>query len=156
MSFNDPIADMLTRIRNAVRAEHSQVAMPSSKMKVSIAKILAEEGFVSNFEVTENEDSAHKTLTLDLKYVGNENEDSAHKTLTLDLKYVGKRRTKRSVITDLQRVSLPGQRIYAGKGEIPYVLSGMGISILTTSKGVMTGREAKKQGVGGEIVCKVW
>ena len=137
MSFNDPIADMLTRIRNAVRAEHSQVAMPSSKMKVSIAKILAEEGFVSNYEITENENSAHKTLTLDLKYVG-------------------KRRTKRSVITDLQRVSLPGQRIYAGKGEIPYVLSGMGISILTTSKGVMTGREAKKQGVGGEIVCKVW
>ena len=137
MSFNDPIADMLTRIRNAVRAEHSQVAMPSSKMKVSIAKILAEEGFVSNYEVTENENSAHKTLTLDLKYVG-------------------KRRTKRSVITDLQRVSLPGQRIYAGTGEIPFVLSGMGISILTTSKGVMTGREAKKQGVGGEIVCKVW
>ena len=137
MSFNDPIADMLTRIRNAVRAEHSQVAMPSSKMKVSIAKILAEEGFVSNYVITENENSAHKTLTLDLKYVG-------------------KRRTKRSVITDLQRVSLPGQRIYAGKGEIPFVLSGMGISILTTSKGVMTGREAKKQGVGGEIVCKVW
>jgi len=106
MSFNDPIADMLTRIRNAVRAEHSQVAMPSSKMKVSIAKILAEEGFVSNYEVTENMNSAHKTLTLGLKYVG-------------------KRRTKRSVITNLERVSHPGQRIYARKSEIPYVLSGM-------------------------------
>jgi len=137
MSFNDPIADMLTRIRNAVGAEHSQVAMPSSKMKVSIAKILAEEGFVSNYEVTENMNSAHKTLTLGLKYVG-------------------KRRTKRSVITNLERVSHPGQRIYARKSEIPYVLSGMGINILSTSKGVMTGREAKKQGVGGEIVCKVW
>jgi small subunit ribosomal protein S8 len=137
MSFNDPIADMLTRIRNAVRAEHPQVAMPSSKMKVSIAKILAEEGFISS-------------------YVTKDIEDSAHKTLTLDLKYVGKRRTKRSVITNLERVSLPGQRIYAGRDEIPYVLSGMGISILTTSKGVMTGRTAKKLGVGGEIVCKVW
>jgi len=137
MSFNDPIADMLTRIRNSVRAEHPQVAMPSSKLKIAIAKILVEEGFISKFEISENENSAHITLTLDLKYVG-------------------KRRTKRSVITNLERVSLPGQRIYAGKDEIPYVLSGMGISILTTSKGVMTGREAKKQGVGGEIVCKVW
>ena len=137
MSFNDPIADMLTRIRNSVRAEHPQVAMPSSKLKIAIAKILVEEGFISNFDVSENENSAHKTLTLDLKYVG-------------------KRRTKRSVITNLERVSLPGQRIYAGKKEIPYVLSGMGISILSTSKGVMTGREAKKQGVGGELVCKVW
>ena len=137
MSFNDPIADMLTRLRNAVGAEHSQVSMPSSKMKVSIAKILAEEGFISNYEVTENKNSPHKSLTLGLKYVG-------------------KRRTKRPVITNLERISLPGQRIYAGKDEIPYVLSGMGISILTTSKGVMTGREAKKLGVGGELVCKVW
>ena len=137
MSFNDPIADMLTRIRNAVRAEHPQVSMPSSKMKVAIAKILAEEGFISGYEVTENENSAHKSLTLGLKYVG-------------------KRRTKRSVITNLERVSLPGQRIYAGKDEIPYVLSGMGISIITTSKGVMTGRDAKRLGIGGEVVCKVW
>lgn len=137
MSFNDPIADMLTRIRNAVRAEHSQVSMPSSKMKVSIAKILADEGFISDYKVTDDETGVFKTLTLGLKYVG-------------------KRRTKRSVITNLERVSLPGQRIYSGKGEIPYVLSGMGISIITTSKGVMTGRDAKKLGVGGEVVCKVW
>jgi small subunit ribosomal protein S8 len=137
MSLSDPIADMLTRVRNAVRAEHSQVAMPSSKMKVAIAKILMEEGFISDYEVSENKNTPHKTLTLSLKYVG-------------------VRRTKRPVITDLQRVSLPGQRIYAKKDEIPFVLSGMGISILTTSRGVMTGREAKKQGVGGEIVCKVW
>ncbi len=137
MSFNDPIADMLTRIRNAVRAEHPQVSMPSSKMKVSIAKILADEGFISEYNVTDNEKTVHKTLTMGLKYVG-------------------KRRTKRSVINNLERVSLPGQRIYAGKREIPYVLSGMGISILSTSKGVMTGRDAKKLGVGGEVVCKVW
>ena len=137
MSFNDPIADMLTRIRNAVRAEHPQVSMPSSKMKVAIAKILVEEGFISGYDVTEEENSVHKTLTLGLKYVG-------------------KRRTKRSVITNLERVSLPSQRIYAAKNEIPYVLSGMGISIITTSRGVMTGRAAKKLGVGGEIVCKVW
>jgi small subunit ribosomal protein S8 len=137
MSFNDPIADMLTRIRNAVRAEHPQVSMPSSKMKVAIAKILVEEGFISGYDVTEEKNSPHKTLTLGLKYVG-------------------KRRTKRSVITNLERVSLPSQRIYAAKNEIPYVLSGMGISIITTSRGVMTGRDAKKLGVGGEIVCKVW
>jgi small subunit ribosomal protein S8 len=137
MSFNDPIADMLTRIRNAVRAEHPQVAMPSSKLKVAIAKILTNEGFIGGYEVADGKDSVHKILTLDLKYVGI-------------------RRTKKSVITNLERVSLPGQRIYAGKDEIPYVLSGMGISILTTSKGVMTGRDAKKQGVGGEVLCKVW
>ena len=137
MSFNDPIADMLTRIRNAVRAEHPQVSMPSSKLKVAIAKILVDEGFIGGIDVTEDKKLPHKTLTLDLKYVG-------------------KRRTKRSVITNLERVSLPGQRIYAAKDEIPYVLSGMGISILTTSRGVMTGRQAKKLGVGGEVVCKVW
>ena len=137
MSYNDPIADMLTRIRNAVRAEQPQVLMPSSKMKVAIAKILVEEGFISGYDVTEEKNSPHKTLTLGLKYVG-------------------KRRTKRSVITNLVRVSLPSQRIYAAKNEIPYVLSGMGISIITTSRGVMTGRDAKKMGVGGEIVCKVW
>ena len=137
MSFNDPIADMLTRIRNAVRAEHPQVSMPSSKMKVAIAKILTEEGFISGYEVEDDKNTVHKTLTLGLKYVG-------------------VRRTKRSVITNLERVSLPSQRIYAGKDEIPYVLSGMGISIITTSKGVMTGRKAKKLGVGGEVVCKVW
>ena len=137
MSLNDPIADMLTRIRNAVRAEHKQVSMPSSKMKVAIAKILKDEGFIGDYEVTKNKNTVHKTLTLQLKYVG-------------------RRRFKRPVITDLERVSLPGQRIYAKKGEIPFVLSGMGIDILTTSKGVMTGRDAKKLGVGGEVVCKVW
>jgi len=137
MSFNDPIADMLTRIRNAIRVEHPRVTMPSSKMKAAIAEILTDEGYVKGYEVLTNENSGHQMLSMELKYVG-------------------KRRRKRPVITNLERVSVPGQRIYAGKDEIPFVLSGMGISIMTTSKGVMTGREAKKMGVGGEVVCKVW
>jgi small subunit ribosomal protein S8 len=137
MSISDPIADMLTRIRNAVRAEHPHVAMPSSKLKAAIAKILEEEGFIDRFEVIEDENKGFKTLKIYLKYVG-------------------KRRHRKSVITDLERVSVPGQRIYAGKDEIPYVLSGMGICILTTSRGVMTGRQARSDGVGGEILCKVW
>ncbi|MBS3750058.1 MAG: 30S ribosomal protein S8 [Anaerolineales bacterium] len=137
MSISDPIADMLTRIRNAVQAEHPHVAMPSSKLKASIANILAEEGFVDNFQVVEEEGSGFKTLKIHLKYVG-------------------KRRKRKSVITNLERVSVPGQRIYAGKDEIPHVLSGMGICIMTTSRGVMTGRQARRKGVGGEILCKVW
>jgi len=136
MSFSDPIADMLTRIRNAIQADHPQVAMPSSKLKAAIANILMEEGFIDSFEVQEDEDGK--------------------KTLVVNLKYVGKRRRRRNVITDLERVSVPGQRIYAGKDEIPYVLSGMGISIITTSQGVMTGRQAREKGIGGEILCKVW
>lgn len=137
MSVSDPIADMLTRIRNAVMAEHPHVAMPSSKMKVAIAKILNQEGFIGDYEV---EDGIKEGF----------------KTLKIQLKYVGEHREKRPVINHLERVSLPGQRIYTGKDDIPQVLSGMGISIITTSKGVMTGREARKLGIGGEVVCNVW
>lgn len=136
MNISDPIADMLTRIRNAVQAEHPHVAMPSSKLKAAIANILEEEGFIDSYEVVEG--------------------DSGFKTLKIYLKYVGRRRRRRPVITELERVSVPGQRIYAGKDEIPYVLSGMGISIMTTSQGVMTGRQARQKGIGGEILCKVW
>jgi len=136
MNLSDPIADMLTRIRNAIQADHPQVAMPSSQLKAAIANILVDEGFVDSLEVQEHE--------------------AGKKTLVVYLKYVGKRRKRRSVITDLERVSVPGQRIYAGKDEIPYVLSGMGISIMTTSQGVMTGRQAREKGIGGEILCKVW
>jgi small subunit ribosomal protein S8 len=118
-------------------AEHPHVAMPSSKLKVAIAKILKQEGFIGDYEV---ENGKHEGF----------------KTLKIQLKYIGEHREKRPVINHLERVSLPGQRIYAGKDEIPQVLSGMGISIVTTSKGVMTGREARKLGVGGEVVCKVW
>jgi small subunit ribosomal protein S8 len=137
MSISDPIADMLTRIRNAVMAGQSMTAMPSSKMKVDIAKILKSEGFVNDYEVVDGDRPGQKVLRLNLKYVG-------------------ERRERRSVLAGLERISRPGRRVYTGKQDIPWVLSGMGISILSTSKGVMTGREARKLGVGGEVVCKVW
>ncbi|MCB0117505.1 MAG: 30S ribosomal protein S8 [Anaerolineales bacterium] len=137
MSFTDPIADMLTRIRNAVMAGHAQVALPSSKIKLEIAKILKEEGFLENFEVVDGETEAQKFLRLKIKYVG-------------------ERRERRAVISGLERVSKPGRRIYTKKTEIPWVLSGIGVAILSTPKGVMTGARARQLGVGGEIICKVW
>ena len=137
MSFNDPIADMLTRIRNAVLAGHSQVAMPSSKLKLEIAKILKEEGFLEGYELANDDDSAQKVLRVKIKYVG-------------------ERRQRRPVISGLERVSKPGRRIYTRKTNIPWVLSGIGVAILSTPKGVMTGARARQLGVGGEILCKVW
>jgi len=137
MSVNDPIADMLTRIRNGVMQSLAVVAMPSSKVKIEIARILKEEGFVEDFEDTTEETSSHKVLRLKLKYVC-------------------ERRHRQSVITGLQRISRPGKRVYSGRKEIPWVLSGMGIAIVSTPKGVMTGQKARSQGVGGEILCKVW
>ena len=137
MLVNDPIADLLTRIRNGVMAGHTLVAMPSSKIKASIAKILQEEGFISKCEVVDGEKPGTKILRVRLKYVG-------------------ERRDRRSVIAGLERVSRPGRRVYAGKREIPWVLSGMGIAILSTPKGVMTGQRARQLGVGGEVLCKVW
>ena len=135
MSMSDPIADMLTRVRNSLQRGHKSVSMPTSKVKVAIAKVLKDEGYIADYEVVESKPAS---------------------ILQVTLKYVGDKKTKRSVITDLQRVSKPGRRIYVGKSEIPWVLSGMGISIVTTSKGVMTGRSARQQGVGGEVLCKVW
>lgn len=137
MSVNDPIADMLTRIRNGVMAEKTMVAMPTSKNKVEIARILKEEGFIQNYDVVEGDRPTHQMLRVQLKYVG-------------------ERRQKRSVITGLERISRPGRRVYTNKQEIPWILSGLGIAILTTPKGFMTGQRARKIGVGGEIVCKVW
>jgi small subunit ribosomal protein S8 len=137
MSVSDPIGDMLTRIRNAIMAGHNMVALPSSKIKVNIARILKEEGFISNYEV------------VDGKVAGS-------KILRIRLKYVGERRGREPVITGLERVSRPGRRIYTKKQEIPWVLSGIGIAILSTPKGVMTGQRARKLGVGGEVLCKVW
>lgn len=137
MSSVDPISDMLTRVRNAVMAGHNLVALPSSKIKVSIAKILKEEGFVSGYEV------------VDGKIIG-------QKILRIRLKYIGERRERRPVITGLERISRPGRRVYTGKTEIPWVLSGMGVAILSTPKGVMTGQRARQLGVGGEVLCKVW
>jgi small subunit ribosomal protein S8 len=137
MSIADPISDMLTRIRNGVLVGHSLVALPSSKIKVSIAKILKEEGYISSYEVVDGKVAGSKVLRLRLKYVGD-------------------RRERQPVITGLERISRPGRRVYTGKQEIPWVLSGIGIAILSTPKGVMTGQRARQLGVGGEVLCKVW
>jgi small subunit ribosomal protein S8 len=137
MSVNDPIADMLTRIRNAVIAGHTVTAMPSSRMKADIARILKEEGFIKSFQVVDGEKPSQKVLRIRLKYIG-------------------ERRERRPILSGIQRVSRPGRRIYTGKRDIPWVLSGMGIAILSTPKGIMTGKQARKLGLGGEVVCKVW
>lgn len=134
---NDPIADMLTRIRNGVMSGQTVVAMPNSKIKAEIGRILKEEGFIESFEVVDGEKPSQNILRLKLKYVG-------------------ERRERVSVITGLVRVSTPGRRVYTRKMDIPWVLSGMGVSILSTPKGVMTGQRARQLGVGGEILCKVW
>lgn len=128
----DPIADMLTRIRNAVRARHPRVDLPSSKLKVEIARILKEEGYLTNFKVVE--EKGKKTLRVFLRYTPD----------------------RRGVITDLRRVSRPGSRRYVGKSEIRGVVGGMGIAILSTPRGLMTGHAARKEGVGGELLCEVW
>ena len=132
MNMTDPVADMITRIRNSVRAKLPRVDIPSSKLKVAIARILKNEGYVANFKV--NEDGKQGVLRIYLKYGP------------------GMER----VITDVQRVSRPGCRIYCGKDRIPRVYGGLGINILSTSRGLMTGRAAAKEGVGGEIICNVW
>jgi small subunit ribosomal protein S8 len=137
MTIIDPIADMLTRIRNAVMAGHTTVALPSSKLKVEIAKIMKDEGYLEGFDVADGEQSPQKVLRLKIKYVG-------------------ERRERRSVISGIERVSKPGRRVYTKKQEIPWVLSGIGVAILSTPKGVMTGARARQLGVGGEIICKVW
>jgi small subunit ribosomal protein S8 len=137
MTIIDPIADMLTRIRNAVTAGHTLVAMPSSKLKIEIAKIMKDEGYLEGFDIAESDDSPQKVLRLKIKYVG-------------------ERRERRPVITGIERISKPGRRIYTKKQDIPWVLSGIGVAILSTPKGVMTGARARQLGVGGEILCKVW
>ena len=135
--YSDPIADMLTRIRNALLAGHASVSVPSSKLKQAIAQILKEEGFIADFAVMTDEGAVQPSLRLSLKYVG-------------------VRREKRAVISGLERVSKPGRRVYARNKDIPWVLSGLGIAILSTPKGVMTGTRARQLRVGGEVLCKVW
>jgi len=131
--MTDPIADLLTRLRNAVHAKHSRVDVPASKLKTEIARILKEEGYLSTYKLVE-ENKARKTLRLFLKYTPD----------------------KRSVITGLRRVSRPGSRRYVGAWKIRAVVGGLGISILTTPRGVMTGRAARKARVGGELLCEIW
>lgn len=134
---NDPIADMLTRIRNAMMAGHATVVMPSSNIKVEIARILKEEGFLESYEVLEGEKPTHHSLKVKIKYAG-------------------ERRSRRPVITGIVRVSRPGRRVYTRRNDIPWILSGLGIAIMSTPKGVMTGQRARQLGLGGEILCKVW
>jgi small subunit ribosomal protein S8 len=135
--YSDPISDLLTRTRNALIAGHTSVSVPSSKLKVAIAQILKEEGFIEEFAVVQDDGQVQAVLRLTLKYIG-------------------ARREKRPVISGLERVSRPGRRVYARSRDIPWVLSGMGVAILSTPKGVMTGARARKLGVGGEVLCKIW
>ena len=139
--MTDPIADMLTRIRNAVTAKHTRVDMPSSRIKNDIARILQDEGYIQGFKV------------LDTAQVQPTKTTAPVKTLRVFLKYGphGER-----LITGVQRISRPGRRVYFGRDDVPEVLAGLGTSILTTSRGVMTGREAVKAGVGGEVLCNIW
>ena len=130
--MTDPIADMLTRVRNAVQARHQKVDMPASSLKVEIARILKEEGYIVHYKTTEEADKSF---------------------LTLFLKYGPKGET---VISNIERVSRPGCRVYVSKAKIPKVLGGLGINILTTSHGVMTGKQARKQGFGGELLCSIY
>ena len=138
MSMSDPIADMLTRIRNSNKAMHETVDVPSSKLKVSIADILLREGFIKDYEIMGNE--IKKTLRVHLKYISEKNSVNR----------------KERVITGLKRVSKPGLRVYVGINEIPRVLGGLGIAILSTNQGVITDRKARKLKVGGEVLAFIW
>lgn len=137
--MTDPIADMLTRIRNAVTARHARVEMPASKLKAEVARILQDEGYIAGFKMVETPAARAGT--------------AARQLIRLFLKYGP---SGEKAISGLQRVSRPGRRVYASRDEVPAVLGGLGVSILTTSRGVMTGRAAQKAGVGGEILCNVW
>ena len=133
MAMSDPIADMLTRIRNANTAKHDTVDIPASKMKLAIAEILLNEGYIKKYEVIE--DGNFKTIQITLKYGQDKNE---------------------KIITGLKRISKPGLRVYAGKDELPRVLGGLGIAIISTNKGIVTDKEARKQNVGGEVLAFIW
>lgn len=132
MTTTDPIADMLTRIRNAMLMRHAKVDVPASKLKADIARILKEEGYILNFKIAD--EGTKKTIKIYLKYTT----------------------ANQPVISKIERVSRPGCRVYVGATSIPKVLGGLGINILTTPKGVMTGKTARKEGVGGELLCRVW
>jgi small subunit ribosomal protein S8 len=132
MTPSDPIADMLTRVRNALRARHQKVDVPASKMKMELARILKEEGYILNYKMAE--DGAQKAIRIYLKYTP----------------------ANQPAISTIERVSRPGCRVYVGSNEIPRVLGGLGINILTTPRGLMTGRDARKENVGGELICQIW
>jgi small subunit ribosomal protein S8 len=135
MTISDPISDMLARIRNGLIAGYERVAIPSSNVKVAIAKILKEEGFIEDYHLTD---------------------EVPQPNLVVEIKYVGERKERHPVIRSMKRVSKPGQRIYRGASDLPWVRSGMGVAIVTTSKGVMTAQKARRLGVGGEVLCYIW
>jgi small subunit ribosomal protein S8 len=135
MIVSDPIADMLTRIRNGLMAGKKVVKIPHSKLKVEVARVLVEEGYIDGYEIEEAQPSDW---------------------IVVQLKYVGTRRYRRPVITGLERISKPGRRIYTGYQDIPWVLSGLGIAVLTTPQGIMTGQNARRKHLGGEVLCYVW
>jgi small subunit ribosomal protein S8 len=137
--LTDPIADMLTRIRNANRALHDSASMPTSKMKEEIARLLKDEGYIKDYRVIETKDKKDQPLP--------------YRTLVIDLKFA---KDRRRVITDLKRVSKPGRRVYAQKQRLPRVLGGLGTAIMSTSVGVITSRQAAERGVGGEVIAFVW
>ncbi len=130
--MTDPVADMLTRVRNANMALHDQVTMPASKLKIEIAKLLEAEGYITGW--SEQGEGKEHTLTIDLKYD----------------------RSRRQVISGLRRVSKPGRRVYVDRDSIPKVLGGMGVAMVSTSEGLLSGQEAKRRGIGGEVLCEVW
>jgi len=130
--ISDPIADMLTRVRNALKARFQKVDVPASKLKTEIARILKDEGYILNYKIVD--ENNHKAIRVYLKYTA----------------------ANQSVISHIERVSRPGCRVYVGSTDIPKVLGGLGVNILTTPKGVMTGKSARKEGVGGELLCQVW
>ena len=132
--MTDPVADMLTRIRNANKALHDRTEMPTSKLKEEVARILKEEGYIRDYRVVDDEAKPFRTLVIELKYG----------------------RSRERVLTDLKRISKPGRRIYAKKDRLPRVLGGMGTAILSTSRGVITSRTAEREGLGGEVICFVW
>lgn len=134
MVVTDPIADMLTRIRNGIRVHRRFVLIPASKMKLALARILKEEGFIENYEVVSDKDRPYELIRIWLKYAAD----------------------RRPVITGLQRVSRPGRRVYAGRWALPRVLSGMGVAVISTPKGLMTDRQARRMRLGGEVVCYIW
>lgn len=133
--ISDPIGDMLTRIRNALMAGHATVDVPNSKLKQEIARILKQEGFIEDYTIGDQKPGA---------------------MIQIKLKYYGSRRDRKPVITHLERVSKPGRRVYRGRQDLPRVMSGIGVAIVTTPKGVMTAQEARRQRVGGEVLCYVW
>jgi small subunit ribosomal protein S8 len=130
--ISDPIADMLTRVRNALKARFQKVDVPASKLKTELARILKDEGYILNYKIVD--DGAHKAIRVYLKYTA----------------------ANQPVISHIERVSRPGCRVYVGSTDIPKVLGGLGVNILTTPKGVMTGKSARKEGVGGELLCQIW